>query len=282
MKTFKKIIAVLFVVIISSCEDVPDFDQGESEPVVEAFIYEGESVDDIYLKKTTPFTIGSGIEPEPINDAIITITNKGQSFVLSPITKEPGRYFYDGTDLSINIGDNYQLAFEYEDRIISSTTKIPTRPEGVLISTELIEIPEINSLQDLRGFRESFQETIDITWNNTDGSYYYLVIENVEDRPSSIDPTDIFGGLGINFEFTSEPTQQSLFQLRPMIHYSQYGRHKVTIYKVNEEYALLYETSAQDSRDLNEPYTNINNGLGIFSGFASQVFYFSVFGKSYN
>ena len=67
-----------------------------------------------------------------------------------------------------------------------------------------------------------------------------------------------------------------------MIHYSQYGRHKVTIYKVNEEYALLYETSEQDSRDLNEPYTNINNGLGIFSGFASQEFYFSVIGRSYN
>lgn len=31
-----------------------------------------------------------------------------------------------------------------------------------------------------------------------------------------------------------------------------------------------------DSRDLNEPYTNINNGLGIFSGFASQEVYFEV------
>ena len=34
--------------------------------------------------------------------------------------------------------------------------------------------------------------------------------------------------------------------------------------------------------DLNEPYTYINNGLGIFSGFASQEFYFSVIGRSYN
>ena len=68
MKTFKKISAALFLVIISSCEDVPDFDQGESEPVVEAFIYEGEPVDDIYLKKTVPFNIGNDVEPEPINN----------------------------------------------------------------------------------------------------------------------------------------------------------------------------------------------------------------------
>lgn len=279
MKTLNKIIPVLFLIFISSCEDVPDFDQGESEPVVEAFIYEGESVDDIYLKKTVPFNSGSDIEPEPINDAIITISNNGQDFVLSQVTNEPGRYFYDGADLSINIGDSYQLAFEYEDRMISSITTIPNKPNDVLISTDLIEIPEINSLQDLRGFRESFQKTIDVSWNNGDGSYFYLVIENIEDRPSSIDPTDIFGDVGLNFEFTSEPTQEGLFQLRPMIHYSQYGRHKVTIYKVNEEYALLYETSAQDSRDLNEPYTNINNGLGIFSGFSSQEFYFYVIGN---
>lgn len=279
MKTLNKIIPVLFLVFISSCEDVPDFDQGESEPVVEAFIYEGESVDDIYLKKTVPFNSGSDIEPEPINDAIITISNNGQDFVLSQVTNEPGRYFYDGADLSINIGDSYQLAFEYEDRMISSITTIPNKPNDVLISTDLIEIPEINSLQDLRGFRESFQKTIDVSWNNGDGSYFYLVIENIEDRPSSIDPTDIFGDVGLNFEFTSEPTQEGLFQLRPMIHYSQYGRHKGTIYKVNKEYALLYETSAQDSRDLNEPYTNINNGLGIFSGFSSQEFYFYVIGN---
>ena len=67
-----------------------------------------------------------------------------------------------------------------------------------------------------------------------------------------------------------------------MIHYTQYGSHKVTIYKVNEEYALLYEISEQDSRDLNEPYTNINNCLGIFSGFANQEFFFYVIGKNYN
>ena len=43
---------------------------------------------------------------------------------------EPGRYFYDGSDLSINIGDSYQLAFEYQGKTISSTTTIPNKPEG--------------------------------------------------------------------------------------------------------------------------------------------------------
>lgn len=276
MKNFNKIIAVLCFIIISSCEHVPDFDSGESEPVVEAFIYEGESVDDIYLKKTVPFNNENTNEPEFISDAIITVSRNGQDFVLSPLTDQPGRYFYDGNDLSVNIGDNYQLTFEYEDRIISSTTTIPNKPEGVAISPESIEIPELKSLRDLMGFRESFQKTIDVIWNNNDGSSYYHVIENIEDNPESIDPTDLLGGLGINFGFTTSPTQRNILELRALIHYTQYGMHKVTIYRVNEEYALLYETSSQDSRDLNEPFTNINNGLGIFSGFASQVVYFEV------
>ena len=54
MKTVSKIIYVLCIIINSSCEDISDFDPGESKPVVEAFIYEGESVDDIYLKKQYP------------------------------------------------------------------------------------------------------------------------------------------------------------------------------------------------------------------------------------
>ena len=276
MKIFKKILFTVCIIINSSCEDISDFDPGESKPVVEAFIYEGESVDDIYLKKTAPFNNESKSGSEIISDAIITISGNDQDFILTPVIDQPGRYIYDGNDLSVNIGENYQLTFEYDDRIISSTTTIPSEPEGTDISPQSIFINEINSLVDLRDFRESFQKTINVTWNNNDGSYYYLVVENIENNPESIDPTDVLGGLGINFEFTTTPTQENILSLRPLIHYTQYGTHRVTIYHVNEEYALLYETSTQDSRDLNEPYTNINNGLGIFSGFASQEVYFEV------
>ena len=235
MKTVNKIIYVLCIIINSSCEDISDFDPGESKPVVEAFLYEGESVDDIYLKKTVPFNNESKSGSEIISDAIITISGNGQDFILTPVIDQPGRYIYDGNDLSVNIGENYQLTFEYDDRIISSTTTIPSEPEGTDISPQSIFINEINSLVDLRDFRESFQKTINVTWNNNDGSYYYLVVENIENNPESIDPTDVLGGLGINFEFTTTPTQENILSLRPLIHYTQYGTHRVTIYHVNEE-----------------------------------------------
>ena len=40
--------------------------------------------------------------------------------------------------------------------------------------------------------------------------------------------------------------------------------------------ADLYESREQDSRDLNEPLTNISNGLGVFSAFNSQTALFEV------
>ena len=52
----KKLIKIMFVICVFtnlSCEDIPDFNQYEVKPVVEAFIYEGEPVDDIYLKKNS-------------------------------------------------------------------------------------------------------------------------------------------------------------------------------------------------------------------------------------
>ena len=34
---------------------------------------------------------------------------------------------------------------------------------------------------------------------------------------------------------------------------------------------LLYQSSGQDSRDLNEPYSNIKGGLGMFTAFNSDT-----------
>ena len=49
------------------------------------------------------------------------------------------------------------------------------------------------------------------------------------------------------------------------------GRYRVQVWRVNEEYATLYNTLQQDSRDLNEPFTNITGGLGVFTAFAADT-----------
>lgn len=52
--------------------------------------------------------------------------------------------------------------------------------------------------------------------------------------------------------------------------------HEAEVYRVNGEYAQVYENRTQDSRDLNEPPSNIRNGLGVFSAFNSLSVSFEV------
>ncbi|MCK5277265.1 MAG: hypothetical protein KAK04_01985, partial [Cyclobacteriaceae bacterium] len=80
---------------------------------------------------------------------------------------------------------------------------------------------------------------------------------------------------GKNFSFITQPTQLDIYRIRGMT-LQQYGTHRVKLYKVSKEYADLYETSEQDSRNLNEPINNINNGLGIFTSFNSNEIFFVV------
>jgi len=39
---------------------------------------------------------------------------------------------------------------------------------------------------------------------------------------------------------------------------------------MNQEYTALYDNRTQDARDLNQPSSNVQNALGIFSVFNSQ------------
>ena len=64
-----------------------------------------------------------------------------------------------------------------------------------------------------------------------------------------------------------------------MVLIKQYGLHRIKVFRVNEEYANLYESVEQDSRDLNEPLTNIKNGLGIFTAFSCETVFLNVVRK---
>ena len=50
-----------------------------------------------------------------------------------------------------------------------------------------------------------------------------------------------------------------------------YGNHLVLLMHVQPEYAALYEENGNSSLNLSPPPTNIDNGLGIFTGFAADT-----------
>ena len=45
---------------------------------------------------------------------------------------------------------------------------------------------------------------------------------------------------------------------------------------MNEEYAMLYESTSTRSQSLTAPYSNIENGKGIFTAFNTDTLFFEL------
>ena len=125
------------------------------------------------------------------------------------------------------------------------------------------------------GPRQIQDNSLTVSWDNPADALHYVVVESlVEGEPEYILPEFIrnrFGG----FRFITEPTDLAYFDVNAQS-LQVFGEHRVVVYRVNEEYADLYENREQDSRDLNEPPTNVTGGLGVFSAFNSRSATFDV------
>ena len=78
------------------------------------------------------------------------------------------------------------------------------------------------------------------------------------------------------FSFRSEPEIMNFYAIDPRREIQQFGTHQVIIFHVNLEYAALYETSGNSSLSLTEAPSNVENGLGIFTGISSDTLFFEV------
>ena len=249
-----------------SSESSP-FTENTDMVVVRAYVYANEPVNDV--KITSTIALGSENQSgPPINDAQITLIKDEQRYVLKLSPGDSGYYHYDGSNLSIQTGDQLKIEVYYFDKIASGETTVPPPPVNVKVSRDVLIVPEIGGF----GFGQG-GFTIDTTvsqttveWENNNASLHFVVMANLESNPQAI-YTDrpFFAGR----RFLSQPTAQNSYTLR-FNNITHLGLNSVKVYRINQEYADLYQSRTQDSRDLNEPLTNITNGLGVFSAFNSD------------
>lgn len=268
---------LLFLVLCSSCGDENLNNIAANQFVVEGFIYAGEPIDDIRIKTTFPLTEEEDVSV-PINDAMVTLIKEGQRFNLVASGSD-GFYHYPGDDVSVETGDEFQLEVVHNGITANAATTVPTPTTGLTLNIDSLKVPALPLSQGrdaivmaittfLQGSR------IDATWDNPDGDLYFMVVESVGDFIDPIFPQQVLDALE-GFRFVSEPTDgTSLFLLGGSL--VSFGQYEVTVYHINEEYAALYENRTQDSRDLNEPPSNVVNALGVFSAFNSQSAFFEV------
>ena len=145
------------------------------------------------------------------------------------------------------------------------------------MSSTSVYIPKVDDIMDFRNVE--MPDPVELTWDNPDAKYYFLDIQNIETYPLSImpDPPDDRPAPpgGFAFQMITEPTNNnySSIDLRQL---EYFGTHRIVFTSVNEEYVYLYNSLNQDTRELNEPFTNVENGLGIFTAFNSDTLYLEV------
>jgi hypothetical protein len=115
-------------------------------------------------------------------------------------------------------------------------------------------------------------DSVIVSWDNPSQLPYYVVVESDD---STLQPlsSDTLGNF--NRRFVTEPTTNNYYRV-PQGDFNYIGKYKITLYRVNQEYVNLYASREQDSRSLNEPLTNVQNGLGIFTAFASDSTFVNV------
>lgn len=270
----KKAILLLFAVLLISagCTEDSPLEPENDSIVVRGYIYANEPVNDIQITTTLP--LGSEDTSAPaVNSAQVSLLRDGVTYDLVLSAGDSGYYHYPGDDLTVKSGDIFTIQVAYNGEVTSGTTTVPYPPEAVEISNDEMVIS--TSLRPIPGQEADSSRFVEITWEKDASSLFYVVVESTEENPKEIELFGGFGGDRIGRRMTYPPSSTSEFRLQ-MFSVQYYGKHVATVYRVNQEYADLYESRNQDSRDLNEPLTNIENGLGIFSAFAGTNVEFTV------
>ena len=265
-KISEYLLLCLFIALMSCTEENPLINQDQF--VISAFIYEGQPVDDIEVTSTLSLGASDSIAP-PIEDASVSLLRNGISYALDPDPSRPGYYYSPGTGLQIYSGDHFKIEVTYNNVTAYGETDVPLKPMNVSLSDSILTVPQ--QTFPFQGGDPS-DNSILLSWINDDAELFYVVLENTESDPEPIIGDSRFGKFR---RFISSPAKVSEFLISPRS-VTYLGNYQGIVYRVNQEYADLYESRQQDSRQLQEPISNIQNALGVFSAFASDTVYFRV------
>jgi Domain of unknown function (DUF4249) len=245
--------------------------------VVEAYIYSNEPVKNIKITETLPIQSTDTIAPA-IKDATVILKKLNKEYQLQ-FDDKSSAYFYPTNDLEIKPNDVFDITIKSKNRIATASTVVPLATKGLNLSDNKIHIPQIQINLFTRDQVTALfaSARLNVNWDNTDNQLHFISVESLDKFdpifPSNFPPSVIT--LFRTFRFVSAPTRLSTYQIIGLS-LETYGRYRVKVYRVNKEYADLFQNQTQDSRDLNEPPSNITNAFGLFSAFASDSAFFEV------
>lgn len=260
------ILVILFLLTVFSCEksNAPFTDT----PIIESYLSPGKHPI-VKISRQIPFSPDAVYSSEEINSLMVKLTSAD----LNCILKANGDGSYTDNSLIVTEGVEYNLSFVFNGKNVLATTKIPSKPSHFSQSAKSISVMRMDGTTFPQGGFFEMPEPLKLTWDNDDGSYYIVVIENME---SVLDPVRNFGdSIPTGNIFRKRPTTSQGIELRPQ-EFQYFGKHRIILYHVLPDYASLYDESISSSQNLTNPSTSITNGYGIFTGLNSDTLYLQV------
>lgn len=238
-------------------------------PIIESYLSPG-SYFTVHITRQLPFSNDVQYSSDDINNLSISAINGSSSSFLTPL----GSGKYIDSAIIVSAGEKYTLSFTFNSKNVSAYTYVPTKPASFVQSATEIEITRVDvSAGPPSGGMPTDPDPIQLTWNNSDASYYLVVVENLE---TTLDPIRDFGDAAPPGNvFKKSPTNSSSAELRSR-DFQYYGTHRIILYHVLPDYATLYDQSSTSSQNLTNPSTSIVNGYGIFTGLNSDTLYVEV------
>jgi hypothetical protein len=244
--------------------DNPEF---TDSPIVESYLHSGD-YPIVKITRQIPFSDNAVYSSDDINNLTIILSHNNDMNAMTPLGD--GKYI-DST-IIVSEGDKYEISFSFNSKNISAYTNVPAKPVNYTQSATSISIEKMDNTSGPPTMG-TMPDPVSLKWDNNDGSYYIVVIENMS---TTLVPIRDFGGNEPpGNRFRKPPTTSSGLELRPM-EFQYYGKHRLILFHVLPDYASLYSENQTSSQNLTNPSTSILNGYGIFTGLNSDTLYLNV------
>ncbi len=259
------ILSVVFILMFNSCgKELIDPLNSDEIAIVESYLYAGDSSIRVNVSRLLPFSEDTLEVKEGITGLNILLNGLPMSDMGS------GEYQFLLGNNKVEAGTSFTMVFYYGSDSVSSSTQIPEKPVDFYLSDHVIYTDRITSSG---GFGSGPMEDIDVTWTNDDDSYYYVTIEYLESTPDLINEV---------MEDTDVPTIQSISPIQSsgtrlgMRNLQFFGHYRIVLFKVNQDFADLYQQITANSNNITDPVTSIKNGYGVFTGMSTDTAFIEV------
>jgi hypothetical protein len=237
----------------------------EDLPVVEAYLVPGSGVS-VKISRKTPYDEAASLSGTDINALDVKVKYRNTWYALPGMGE--GVYTDTAGVIPVIPDSTYLLSFTFNGNSITSSTIVPQKPSSVTQSVTSISMAQFDP--DNPGGTQP-PDPVEITFANDDNSYYFATVTCIDTvlvpvYKDSIPANDIM---------SSQPVSGTQVDIHPMsIRY--FGKNRIVLYHITPEYSTFFVQQASTSQSYQEPPSNIDNGLGIFTGINTDTLYLEV------